>query len=499
MRPSDVLAMSVQQIANLSIAEILAVLIKIPSVNPLWQSQASGIANEKQKAEFLFALFRKLESFVKVDIQYVTADRPNVIVRIQVNNEPWLVWDTHTDTVGVEGMKFDPFVGQITEDRVCGRGACDTLASIATAIKLVFSNLTEARMPNRNLLLAFTMGEENGGEGAKALNPWLKQEGIVVKEWITSEPTMLQAVFAHNGVTRGKLQLSGGTSNNFNSATSMSFKVSGRSGHTSNPDGSISALTIAARLIIQLEAIAGLHVAAIECGGLGNTIPNSCNIVVEQDGQNFSSRNALMQRILGLGNTRLTCIDPDTAHRATTGIASPLLYTAAKIILAIDQEHRRLKTQGTKAVTGSPVISATGLIGRSDSELQIFIDRRNVPGEDAQQVFIELIERLRNELNSGENLHEATDILMRKQAGFETPRDSTLVRRMVELTNKEAVSARYGTNLLAVDPSIFVNGQINAIVFGPGDIAQAHTVDEYIEISQLVEHAKIMAEFLGFK
>ncbi|HEX7021709.1 MAG TPA: M20/M25/M40 family metallo-hydrolase, partial [Trueperaceae bacterium] len=35
-----------------------------------------------------------------------------------------------------------------------------------------------------------------------------------------------------------------------------------------------------------------------------------------------------------------------------------------------------------------------------------------------------------------------------------------------------------------------------AVVFGPGDVAIAHSPDEYIEIDQLVRAAKIMAHTL---
>ncbi|MEX2549847.1 MAG: M20/M25/M40 family metallo-hydrolase [Nitriliruptoraceae bacterium] len=34
------------------------------------------------------------------------------------------------------------------------------------------------------------------------------------------------------------------------------------------------------------------------------------------------------------------------------------------------------------------------------------------------------------------------------------------------------------------------------VVFGPGDIAQAHTADEYIEVEDLVRGAEILARFL---
>ncbi len=53
----------------------------------------------------------------------------------------------------------------------------------------------------------------------------------------------------------------------------------------------------------------------------------------------------------------------------------------------------------------------------------------------------------------------------------------------------------YGTSWVS-DASMFSRVCANTVVFGPGDIAQAHTVDEYIELEQLEKGSAVFARFL---
>ncbi len=47
------------------------------------------------------------------------------------------------------------------------------------------------------------------------------------------------------------------------------------------------------------------------------------------------------------------------------------------------------------------------------------------------------------------------------------------------------------------DASILAGAGIPSVVFGPGDIAQAHTRDEWINIGSLDRSRRILAGFLG--
>jgi acetylornithine deacetylase len=47
------------------------------------------------------------------------------------------------------------------------------------------------------------------------------------------------------------------------------------------------------------------------------------------------------------------------------------------------------------------------------------------------------------------------------------------------------------------DAAVLAGGGIPSVVFGPGDIAQAHTADEWVSIRQLEEATRLLFRFLS--
>jgi len=73
-----------------------------------------------------------------------------------------------------------------------------------------------------------------------------------------------------------------------------------------------------------------------------------------------------------------------------------------------------------------------------------------------------------------------------------TSPDSPLVRTSLKLTNtRKSTTVPYGTDGLA-----YVKKMKQMVVLGPGDIAQAHTVDEWIGIDQLRRGVDLYARFI---
>jgi acetylornithine deacetylase len=73
-----------------------------------------------------------------------------------------------------------------------------------------------------------------------------------------------------------------------------------------------------------------------------------------------------------------------------------------------------------------------------------------------------------------------------------TPTDSDLVRTALKLTRKrKASTVPYGT-----DGMSFFQKMKKMVVLGPGDIAQAHTVDEWIELKELHQGVDLYTRFI---
>ena len=77
----------------------------------------------------------------------------------------------HQDTVPVEGMSIEPFGGDVRDGRVYGRGACDVKGGMATMLAAIsrVASAKHSATPSPTIVLAFTVNEECGYTGARAL------------------------------------------------------------------------------------------------------------------------------------------------------------------------------------------------------------------------------------------------------------------------------------------------------------------------------------------
>jgi acetylornithine deacetylase len=100
----------------------------------------------------------------------------------------------------------------------------------------------------------------------------------------------------------------------------------------------------------------------------------------------------------------------------------------------------------------------------------------------------ELISRFRAEARRieawmrGQNTDARVDFeVLAKTPGLDTPEDAGIVALAAELGGTaSADKATYGT-----EAGLFFNAGIPTVVCGPGDIAQAHAPDEFIELDQI--------------
>ena len=73
-----------------------------------------------------------------------------------------------------------------------------------------------------------------------------------------------------------------------------------------------------------------------------------------------------------------------------------------------------------------------------------------------------------------------------------TQPDSPLVKTALKIAGKrKALTVPYGTDGIA-----FGKKMKQMVVLGPGDIAQAHTIDEWVEVEQLKKGVDLYARFI---
>jgi acetylornithine deacetylase len=206
----------------------------------------------------------------------------NLLVTCEVDaGAPWMMFVSHLDTVGVEGMAFPPFAGEVVAGRVRGRGACDTKASGAAMLWAMTEHAASSAAragKGNNVALAFTLDEEIGKAGIHALARDLPALGRTFAGAVVGEPTLLEPVVAHCGCVR------------------WTIRTTGVAAHSSEPSRGQSAISMMARVIDAIEsryipALSASHpltgravcsINQVRGGTSVNVIPESCEIRLDR-------------------------------------------------------------------------------------------------------------------------------------------------------------------------------------------------------------------------
>jgi acetylornithine deacetylase len=115
--------------------------------------------------------------------------------------------------------------------------------------------------------------------------------------------------------------------------------------------------------------------------------------------------------------------------------------------------------------------------------------------EDAKAAFVSAV---RNASNADPWLREHPPVLVWFEGQFEsaeTDRNEPILRDLAAChqvfagTPAKVEGVTYGSDL-----RLFTNhAQVPAVLYGPGDVANAHTVDEFIELEEVVTATKVLA------
>tara|TARA_A100000164_G_C21920677_1_gene780501 strand:+ start:1363 stop:2499 length:1137 start_codon:yes stop_codon:yes gene_type:complete len=258
------------------IAERVAEIVRIPSVNPLHAGPVSGDGAERELTDWLANHTEALGAQVIVD--HVEDNRSNVYARFEGSSDRAVTIDVHLDTVGVEHMTDDPFDGRIEDGRVYGRGSVDTKATFAVVLQVLEELKAAGKRPIPTVNLVGTVSEEGGGLlGAARYRDWLLERGQRIEQIVVAEPTMCAPVHGHKG------------------GIGLDVTVHGHAAHSSKPHLGANALSGAARVVVaiddeqeRLEALEATTpvgkgtVSVTElAGGLArNIIPDECTLYV---------------------------------------------------------------------------------------------------------------------------------------------------------------------------------------------------------------------------
>jgi acetylornithine deacetylase/succinyl-diaminopimelate desuccinylase-like protein len=182
------------------------------------------------------------------------------------------------------------------------------------------------------------------------------------------------------------------------------------------------------------------------------------------------------------------------AHSSKPELGRNAIVGAARVVLALDEEHQRLVGAGPDTAVGPGTVSSTLVSGGRATniipdECYLFTGRRLAPGEDPQVELARLTELVR----AAAAPLEVTVRLMNDTAypAFYQPPDQPLVQRLARWSGTPPATATYGSNAMA-----YRDAARQVVVFGPGSIDQAHQAVEWVELAELARAAAIYERWL---
>jgi acetylornithine deacetylase len=187
------------------------------------------------------------------------------------------------------------------------------------------------------------------------------------------------------------------------------------------------------------------------------------------------------------------------AHSSQPALGDNAIFRLAPALAAL--QHYALHLVPTLAEhprCGRPTLSVGTIVGGLSvntvpDRATIEIDRRLVPGEDAEPAYRQTIDYLAQACGPDWPLVHDPPFLVSRPLADEHNLDLAH-RLLAQARSAGAASAvvgvPYGTNA-----AVTAAAGVPSVVFGPGSIDQAHTADEWIDLDQLHQASEILLRF----
>lgn len=182
------------------------------------------------------------------------------------------------------------------------------------------------------------------------------------------------------------------------------------------------------------------------------------------------------------------------AHGSRPELGRNAVHEMARIVDLLETKYAARLRSRRHPLLRHATINAGAIAGGVQANIVpdycwLMIDRRTMPGETDGGV--------RRELNALFRQHRLRATLANLKADpclpMETSARLPLVRQFMRSVGQKKPA---GVDFFC-DASVLSRGGIPGVVFGPGDIAQAHTADEWISLSSLERGKEILVNFLS--
>ncbi len=181
------------------------------------------------------------------------------------------------------------------------------------------------------------------------------------------------------------------------------------------------------------------------------------------------------------------------AHGSRPELGRNAIRAMARAVELLEGEYSDAIRRRSHPLLGHPTINVGTIRGGSQPNIVpescfISVDRRTLPGETESGVKREIVAFLRQRgVRAG-----LVDVKSVPSPALETDPDLPWVQTFLRATGrKKSIGVHY-----FCDAAILATAGTPCVVFGPGDIAQAHTAREWISVASLERGTALLQRFL---
>ncbi len=183
-----------------------------------------------------------------------------------------------------------------------------------------------------------------------------------------------------------------------------------------------------------------------------------------------------------------------SAHGSRPDLGRNAIHAMAKIVDLLETDYAEQLRKRRHPLLRHATINVGAIAGGRQPNIvpdqcAIKIDRRTLPGEEDDAVKREILGFLRRR---GLTATMADSKGEAPAPPMETDVWLPLVRQFLDTAGQ---SRPRGADFFT-DAGVLSAGGIPSVVFGPGDIAQAHTADEWVSVKQLERATRLLTTFL---
>ena len=181
------------------------------------------------------------------------------------------------------------------------------------------------------------------------------------------------------------------------------------------------------------------------------------------------------------------------AHGATPHLGRNAVHEMARVVCALETDYAVWLKKKKHRLLGAGTVNVGKISGGTQPNIvpescTISIDRRTLPGESETSVRREIAALLRAKKLSAK--------VSSTKLAPALPLETDSKRPLVQAFLRCAKQARpVGVDYFC-DAAVLAAGGTPSVVFGPGDIAQAHTADEWISLAELERGKNLLFCFL---